>query len=50
MLMLQKSHAEGMRALALFTAHIQDQVALLGGHGKKKRHVSTRSTICSCRW
>jgi hypothetical protein len=36
MLMLQKSHAEGMRALALFTAHIQDQVALLGGHGAKE--------------
>lgn len=33
MLMLQKSHAEGMRALVLFTAHLQDQVALLGGHG-----------------
>ena len=32
MLMLQKSHAEGMRALALFTASIQDQVELLGGH------------------
>jgi len=33
MLMLQKSHAEGMRALALFVASIQDQVELLGGHG-----------------
>ena len=36
MMMLQKSHAEGMRALVLFTAHIQDQVALLGGHGAKE--------------
>lgn len=36
MLMLQKSHAEGLRALILFTAHIQDQVALLGGHGAKE--------------
>lgn len=36
MLMLQKSHAEGMRALAFFTAHIQDQVALLGGHGSRE--------------
>jgi len=35
MLMLQKSHAEGMRALALFTASIQDQVELLGGHGNE---------------
>ncbi|MGQ0503890.1 MAG: acyl-CoA dehydrogenase [Myxococcaceae bacterium] len=32
MLMLQKSHAEGMRALALFTASIQDQVELRGGY------------------
>jgi alkylation response protein AidB-like acyl-CoA dehydrogenase len=33
MLMLQKSHAEGMRALCLFTAHAQDRVAIAGGHG-----------------
>lgn len=33
MLMLQKSHAEGLRALASFTAHIQDLVELQGGHG-----------------
>ena len=32
MLMLQKSHAEGMRALILFNASLQDQVELLGGH------------------
>ncbi|MDC0711337.1 acyl-CoA dehydrogenase [Stigmatella sp. ncwal1] len=32
MLMAQKAHAEGMRALILFTASIQDQVALKGGH------------------
>ena len=32
MLMLQKSHAEGMRALVLFNASLQDQVELLGGH------------------
>ena len=36
MLMLQKSHAEGMRALIFYTAAIQDQVAILGGHGKKE--------------
>ena len=32
MLMTQKAHAEGMRALALFTASIQDEVEMLGGH------------------
>ncbi|MEZ4395090.1 MAG: acyl-CoA dehydrogenase [Polyangiales bacterium] len=33
MLMQQKSHAEGMRALALWTASLQDQVEIQGGHG-----------------
>ncbi len=33
MLMLQKSMAEGMRALILYTASIQDAVELAGGHG-----------------
>ncbi len=32
MLMTQKAHAEGMRALALYTASIQDQVEIKGGH------------------
>ncbi|XXF79383.1 acyl-CoA dehydrogenase [Myxococcaceae bacterium GXIMD 01537] len=32
MLMAQKAHAEGMRALCLFTASMQDQVELKGGH------------------
>jgi hypothetical protein len=32
MLLMQKSHAEGMRALVLFAASLQDQVELLGGH------------------
>ncbi|HEX8441436.1 acyl-CoA dehydrogenase [Archangium sp.] len=32
MLMAQKAHAEGMRALCLFTASIQDQVEVKGGH------------------
>jgi alkylation response protein AidB-like acyl-CoA dehydrogenase len=35
MLMSQKAHAEAMRALCLFTAHVQDQVELLGGHGHR---------------
>jgi alkylation response protein AidB-like acyl-CoA dehydrogenase len=33
MLMLQKAFAEGLRAIVLWTAHVQDQVALAGGHG-----------------
>jgi hypothetical protein len=33
MLMSQKAHAEGMRALCLYTAWVQDQVEILGGHG-----------------
>jgi alkylation response protein AidB-like acyl-CoA dehydrogenase len=33
MLMMQKAHAEGMRALCLWTGHLQDRVELLGGHG-----------------
>ncbi|HSD86740.1 MAG TPA: acyl-CoA dehydrogenase, partial [Kofleriaceae bacterium] len=33
MLMLQKAFAEGLRAIALWTANVQDQVALRGGHG-----------------
>jgi hypothetical protein len=33
MLMAQKAHAEGMRALCLFAAHLQDEVAIKGGHG-----------------
>ncbi len=33
MLMLQKSFAEGLRAVVMWTAHLQDQVMLRGGHG-----------------
>jgi hypothetical protein len=33
MLMLQKAFAEGLRSMVLWTAHVQDQVALRGGHG-----------------
>jgi len=35
MLMMQKCMAEGLRALILYTAHVQDQVALAGGHGSE---------------
>lgn len=33
MLMAQKAHAYGMRALGLYLANIQDQVEISGGHG-----------------
>ncbi|MBM65334.1 MAG: acyl-CoA dehydrogenase [Myxococcales bacterium] len=33
MLMTQKAFAEGMRALGMYAASIQDQVTLAGGHG-----------------
>lgn len=36
MLMLQKAFAEGLRGLILWTAHVQDQVALRGGHGSQE--------------
>jgi len=36
MLMSQKAHAEGLRALDLYTAWVQDQVEILGGHGAKE--------------
>jgi len=36
MLMLQKAFAEGLRAMVLWTAHVQDQVALRGGHGNQE--------------
>jgi alkylation response protein AidB-like acyl-CoA dehydrogenase len=36
MLMMQKAHAEGMRALCLYTASIQDRVEILGGHGDRE--------------
>ena len=37
MLMLQKSHAEGMRALIQRTAAVQDQIALTEDHAEKAR-------------
>jgi alkylation response protein AidB-like acyl-CoA dehydrogenase len=33
MLMLQKAFAEGLRAMTLWTANVQDRVELAGGHG-----------------
>ncbi len=35
MLMLQKAFAEGLRGLVLWTASVQDRVALEGGHGSE---------------
>ena len=51
-LMLQKAYAEGMRALVLYTATIQDEIAGRGrpparrGRARPRR---TRSTTCCCR-
>jgi alkylation response protein AidB-like acyl-CoA dehydrogenase len=42
MLMSQKAHAEGMRALAFYTAVIQDKVELLGGHESKEARAMDR--------
>jgi alkylation response protein AidB-like acyl-CoA dehydrogenase len=36
MLMLQKAFAEGLRAMILWTAHVQDQIELRGGFGKAR--------------
>ena len=44
MLMLQKAFAEGMRALVLCTANVQDQVELRGGHGTADAQQLDRST------
>jgi alkylation response protein AidB-like acyl-CoA dehydrogenase len=49
MLMLQKSHAEGMRALALWVASLQDEVEQQGGHGPEGPRASTGSTTCCSR-
>ncbi len=38
MLMMQKSHAEGMRAMILFAASLQDQVDLAGGRENPAAH------------
>ena len=46
-LMAQKAHVEGMRALVLYTASIQDRIELGGDdHGGPRRG----STTCCCRW
>ena len=34
MLMTQKAFAEGLRAMVLWTAQVQDQILILGGHGQ----------------
>jgi alkylation response protein AidB-like acyl-CoA dehydrogenase len=36
MLMLQKSYAEGMRALCMYGSFLQDQIEVQGGHGKSE--------------
>jgi hypothetical protein len=42
MLMLQKSHVEGMRAMILFTAWLQDQVEIAGGHASPEARAFDR--------
>ena len=42
MLMLQKSFAEGLRALYLFNAHTQDRVELAGGHASAEAIVDDK--------
>jgi hypothetical protein len=36
MLMLQKCFAEGLRGVVLWTASVQDRIAMAGGHGKAR--------------
>lgn len=46
MLMHQKAHAEGLRALYMYTAWIQDQVLLKGGHlSKEARPLHLRNDL-----
>ena len=42
MLMMQKAHAEGMRALCMYNAHLQDQIEIAGGHGSADSKVLDR--------
>ncbi len=42
MLMLQKSLAEGLRAMVMWTASLQDQVQILGGHGSAEAKLMDR--------
>ncbi len=42
MLLTQKAMAEGMRALCLFTASVQDRVEILGGHGSPEAREADR--------
>jgi hypothetical protein len=42
MLMMQKAFAEGLRALAMYGAHIQDLVELAGGHAHEEAEKLTK--------
>lgn len=42
MLMLQKCFAEGMRALCLYTAVVQDEVEIQGGHGSEESRAADK--------
>ena len=48
-LMTQKAYAEGMRALVLYTASVQDDDPGQGGRRRGRRRRCTASTTCCCR-
>ena len=48
-LLLQKSYAEGMRALVLYTATQQDAVLVAAARAGRTRS-PPRSTTCCCPW
>ncbi len=45
MLMLQKSYAEGMRALVLYTATLQDAVQVAAYHGRRDETAAARNDL-----
>ena len=47
-LMTQKSYAEAMRALVLYTATLQDRV-MVAEHAGERDELRSRSTTCCCR-
>jgi alkylation response protein AidB-like acyl-CoA dehydrogenase len=48
-LMTQKAYAEGMRALVLYTATIQDASRGRGRRRRRRRSTTRGSTTCCCR-
>ena len=48
-LMTQKAYAEGMRALVLYTASVQDAIQVKEAAGEDATAAATASTTCCCR-